>query len=113
MKLYQILSKNARENLVRRCAVIFFYNGPREVKEMNLLKNISRELNQVSELSLPELIDALEHSDDCSVSRITALTLAKRAAEGGMDAIKLIRELSRGEEEPQSLPAVEIRIIEP
>lgn len=80
---------------------------------MNLLKSISIELSKVSELSLPELIDAIEQSEDCSVSRMTALTLAKRAAEGGMDAIKLIRELTRGEEEQGSLPAVEIRVIEP
>ena len=80
---------------------------------MNLLKSISAELSKVSDLSLPELTDALENDLDCSVSRMTALSLAKRAAEGGMDAVKLIRELTRGEEEQEGLPAVEIRVIEP
>lgn len=80
---------------------------------MNLLKSISAELSKVSDLTLPELEDALENNLDCSVSRMTALSLAKRAAEGGMDAVKLIRELTRGEEEQGAPPAVEIRVIEP
>lgn len=80
---------------------------------MNLLKSISKELNKVSRMKLPELNAALESETDCSIGRMTALSLAKRAAEGGMDAIKLIRELTKGEEEQGALPAVEIRVIEP
>ena len=80
---------------------------------MNLLKSIGKELNKVSRMNLAELQAAMENEPDCSIGRMTALSLAKRAAEGGMDAIKLIRKLSRGEEEQKSMPAVEIRVIEP
>lgn len=80
---------------------------------MNLLKSISKELNKVSRMKLPELILAMESETDCSIGRMTALSLAKRAAEGGMDAIKLIRELTKGEEEQKAMPAVEIRVIDP
>ena len=70
-------------------------------------------------MTLPELEEALQNAENHTVSQLTALSLAKKAAEGGMDAIKMIRELSRfapekkEEREEPEVPLVELRVVGP
>ncbi|MBQ6823614.1 MAG: hypothetical protein IJP27_03085 [Clostridia bacterium] len=80
---------------------------------LNFTQRLTREITQASRMTLPELDRALAAGEDQTVARLTALSLAKKAAEGGMDAIKLIRELTKGEPEKESgrLPTVEFRVI--
>ena len=79
---------------------------------LNFTERLAREVSRAARMSLPELELALEAEAESNVCRRTALSLAKRAAEGGLDAVKMIRELSRSEPEgEQGAPVVEIRVI--
>ena len=78
---------------------------------MNFTERLSREVARAAAMTLPELEEALAQSEGRTVGELTALSLAKKAAEGGMDALKLIRELSKGEQPSGELPQVEIRVV--
>lgn len=82
---------------------------------LSFTERLSREVARAARMTLPELEQALAAEEGQGVCRLTALSLAKKAAEGGMDAIKMIRELSKWQEakEPQKqeLPVVEIRVV--
>ncbi len=79
---------------------------------MNFSAKLIAEIGRASALTLPQLEAALLDSEERTVSELTALTLAKKAAEGGMDAVKLIRELLKNEV-PSEQGGVEIRVIPP
>ena len=78
---------------------------------MNLLGLLSRDIGRAGAMTLPELEAALAEGESKTISELTALSLAKKAAEGGMDAIKLIRELSKGEPTREDTPSIEIRVV--
>ncbi len=78
---------------------------------MNFTECLSREVARAAAMTLPELEEALAQSEGRTVGELTALSLTKKAAEGGMDALKLIRELSKGEQPSGELPRVEIRVV--
>lgn len=78
---------------------------------MNFTEHLAREIARAAEMTLPELEEALAAGEGRTVGELTALSLAKKAAEGGMDAVKLIRELSKGEQPKDQLPRVEIRVV--
>ena len=78
---------------------------------MNLTECIAKEVSRAASMTLPELEEALESGQQRTVGELTALSLAKKAAEGGMDAVKMIRELAKGEQAPSDLPQVEIRVV--
>lgn len=82
---------------------------------MNFTERLSRDVARAARMTLPELEEALEKKENQTVSRLTALSLAKKAAEGGMDAVKMIRELTRLEPERKAAvqtPMVELRVVE-
>ncbi len=76
---------------------------------MNLMEQLARELAVAGTMTMTELEQALEEENQSACTR-TARALARKAAEGGMDAIKLIRELTKTEG-PEEEAAVEIRVI--
>ncbi len=79
---------------------------------MNLLEMLAEDFARAAAMTMPQLEAALEERESKTVSELTALSLAKRAAEGGMDAIKLMKELSRSDpEEVDSGHRFEIRIV--
>lgn len=78
---------------------------------MNFKDRLAFEIARAAELTLPELEEALASEEPRTVGELTALSLAKKAAEGAMDAVKMIRELSKGESAPSELPQVEIRVV--
>ena len=78
---------------------------------MNFTESLAKEVSRAASMTLPELEDALAAGQKRTIGELTALSLAKKAAEGGMDAVKLIRELSKGEQTSEELPRVEIRIV--
>lgn len=78
---------------------------------MNFTECIAKEVSRAASMTLPELQDALESGQNRTVGELTALSLAKKAAEGGMDAVKMIRELAKGEQATSDLPQVEIRVV--
>lgn len=82
---------------------------------MNFTERLARDVARAARMTLPELEEALEMRENQTVSRLTALSLAKKAAEGGMDAVKMIRELTRLEPEKKAAaqtPMVELRVVE-
>ncbi len=78
---------------------------------MNFTECIAKEVSRAASMTLPELEEALESGQQRTIGELTALSLAKKAAEGGMDAVKMIRELAKGEQASGELPQVEIRIV--
>ena len=78
---------------------------------MNLLEILAKDFARAASMTMPQLEEALEARENKTVSELTALCLAKKAAEGGMDAIKLMKELSRSEPEEEGNRRFEIRII--
>ena len=78
---------------------------------MNFTERLAQEISRAASMTLPELEQALEAGQERTIGELTALSLAKKAAEGGMDAVKLIRELSKGEQPQGELPGVEIRVL--
>lgn len=78
---------------------------------MNFTERLAQEIARAATMTLPELEQALESGQERTIGELTALSLAKKAAEGGMDAVKLIRELSKGEQPQSELPGVEIRVV--
>jgi hypothetical protein len=78
---------------------------------MNFTEHLAQQVVIASRMTLPELEQALAQEEGRTVGELTALSLAKKAAEGGMDAVKLIRELSKGERIGEELPQVEIRVV--
>lgn len=79
---------------------------------MNFTEYLAREVTRAAQMTLPELEEALAAGEGRTVGELTALSLAKKAAEGGMDAVKLIRELSKVEQPQEQLPRVEIRVVD-
>lgn len=82
---------------------------------MNFTERLAKDVARAARMTLPELEEALEQKENQTVSRLTALSLAKKAAEGGMDAVKMIRELTRLEPEKKLAvqpPTVELRVVE-
>ena len=80
---------------------------------MNFTEHLAREVARAAQMTLPELEEAWAAGEGRTVGELTALSLARKAAEGGMDAVKLIRELSKGEQPKEQLPRVEIRVVGP
>ncbi|MBQ7090252.1 MAG: hypothetical protein IJN82_03965 [Clostridia bacterium] len=80
---------------------------------MNFTDQLTKAVGRAARMTLPELEASLESSEKCTIAELTALSLARRAAEGGMDAIKLIRELAKGTEDTDSVPRVEVSVIPP
>ena len=88
---------------------------------LSFTERLSRDVARAARMTLPELEQALQTGENCTVSRLTALSLAKKAAEGGMDAIKMIRELTKWHTATEGPKAetgdrqalVEIRVVEP
>ncbi len=83
---------------------------------MNFTERLAKDVARAARMTLPELEEALENAENRTVSQLTALSLAKKAAEGGMDAVKMIRELTRLEPEKKSEdapPLVELRVLAP
>ena len=80
---------------------------------LTFTERLGREIKKAALMTLPELEAALAEEEGRTVAQLTALSLAKKAAEGGMDAVKMIRELTKGEpgREGQEPPAVEIRVV--
>lgn len=78
---------------------------------MNFTESLAKEVSRAASMTLPELEEALAAGQQRTIGELTALSLAKKAAEGGMDAVKLIRELSKGEQAAEELPRVEIRVV--
>lgn len=78
---------------------------------MNFTERLAQEIARAASMTLPELEQALEAGQERTIGELTALSLAKKAAEGGMDAVKLIRELSKGEPQQSDFPGVEIRVL--
>ncbi len=74
---------------------------------MNFTERLAKDIARASKMTLPELEEALANSENRTVSQLTALSLARKAAEGGMDAIKMIRELARWEPEKKGAPKEE------
>lgn len=82
---------------------------------INFTERLAKDVARAARMTLPELEEALEQKENQTVSRLTALSLAKKAAEGGMDAVKMIRELTRLEPEKKLAaqpPTVELRVVE-
>jgi len=79
---------------------------------MNLTDQLSKGIADATQMTFAQVEQALADRDGRTVGELTALALAKKAAEGGMDAIKLMRELSKFEG-PADLPRVEIRVVGP
>lgn len=79
---------------------------------MNLTDQLSQDLAQASSMTFAEVEAALEDRTTRTIGELTALSLAKKAAEGGMDAVKLMRDLAKTEA-ITDLPRVEIRVIGP
>lgn len=87
---------------------------------MNFTERLARDVAKAAKMKLPELEEALGNAENRTISQLTALSLAKKAAEGGMDAIKMIRELAKWgpekkEQEPEEggIPLVELRVVLP
>ena len=80
---------------------------------MNFTDQLTKAVGRAAQMTLPELEQAIESSEKRTIAELTALSLARRAAEGGMDAIKLIRELAKGTENSDSVPRVEVSVIPP
>lgn len=78
---------------------------------MNFTECIAKEVSRAASMTLPELEEALESGQRRTIGELTALSLAKKAAEGGMDAMKMIRELAKGEPMAEEFPKVEIRVV--
>lgn len=81
---------------------------------MTFTEKLAKEVTKAARMTLPELEAAMAEGEHRTVAQLTALSLAKKAAEGGMDAVKMIRELTRldpAKEDP-TVSAVEIRIVE-
>ncbi len=79
---------------------------------MNLTEQLSKGIAEATQMTFAQVEEALANRDGRTVGELTALALAKKAAEGGMDAVKLMRELSKYEEAAE-LPRIEIRVVEP
>ncbi len=86
---------------------------------LNFTDRLARDVARAARMTLPELEEALQNAETRTVSQLTALSLAKKAAEGGMDAIKMIRELAKvlpekkEEREEIEVPLVELRVVAP
>lgn len=79
---------------------------------MNFTDRLAKGVTKASKMTFAQLEEALADSQSRTIGELTALSLAKKAAEGGMDAVKLIRDLYKNEPEAE-VPAVEIRVIGP
>lgn len=79
---------------------------------MNLNEQLTKNIMDATAMTLSQVEEALANGAERTVGELTALSLAKKAAEGGMDAIKLMRDLSKGETVSE-LPLVELRVIGP
>lgn len=79
---------------------------------LSFTERLARDVAKAARMTLPQLEEALAESEGRTVSQLTALSLAKKAAEGGMDAIKMLRELTKweGARAGEEVPAVEIRV---
>ncbi len=73
---------------------------------------LAEDFARAAAMTMPQLEEALEARESKTVSELTALSLAKRAAEGGMDAIKLMKELSRNDPLEENDRRFEIRIVD-
>lgn len=89
---------------------------------LSFTERLARDVAKAARMTLPQLEEALAEGEDRTVSQLTALSLAKKAAEGGMDAVKMLRELTKWEggkgkesaaKEELQAPAVEIRVVMP
>ncbi len=87
---------------------------------LSFTERLSRDVARAARMTLPQLEQALAESDDRTVSQLTALSLAKKAAEGATDALKMIRELTKWEatkgeptKEAAGKTAVEFRVVLP
>ncbi|MBQ3084456.1 MAG: hypothetical protein IJC46_03275 [Clostridia bacterium] len=80
---------------------------------MNFTEELTKAIGLAARMTRPELEEAAENSEHRTIAELTALSLARRAAEGGMDAIKLIRELAKGTEQTEAVPRVEVSVIPP
>lgn len=78
---------------------------------MNFTECIAKEVSRAASMTLPELEEALAEGQHRTIGELTALSLAKKAAEGAMEAMKMIRELAKGEQATSDLPQIEIRIV--
>ncbi len=79
---------------------------------MNLNEQLTQSIADAAAMTLSQVEEALENGRERTVGELTALSLAKKAAEGGMDAIKLMRDLCKTETVSE-LPVVELRVISP
>ena len=79
---------------------------------MNLNERLTKSICDASAMTLSQVEEALANGAERTVGELTALSLVKKAAEGGMDAIKLMRDLCRNETVSE-LPVVERRVISP
>ncbi len=79
---------------------------------MNFTDRLASGIAEASEMTLEQVEASLADGAGRTLRELTALSLAKKAAEGGMDAIKLIRDLYKNEPAAE-MPAVEIRVIGP
>ncbi|MBQ8600105.1 MAG: hypothetical protein IJ407_01815 [Clostridia bacterium] len=79
---------------------------------MNLNEQLIQGIAAASEMTLVQVEEALADGANRTLGELTALSLMKKAAEGGMDAVKLMRELSKNEHCAE-FPRVEIRVIGP
>ena len=79
---------------------------------MNLNEQLARNIADASAMTLSQVEEALADGANRTVGELTALSLVKKAAEGGMDAVKLMRDLTKTEW-AADLPRVELRVIGP
>ena len=79
---------------------------------MSLTEQLASGIAAASQMTLTQVEAALADGANRTVGELTALALVKKAAEGGMDAVKLMRDLSKTESSAE-LPRVEIRVIGP
>lgn len=84
---------------------------------MNFSERLARDIARAARMTMAELDDAIASGENRTVSQLTAFSLARKAAEGGTDALKMIRELVKWEpdktERAKKAPTVELRVTEP
>ena len=79
---------------------------------MDLTEQLAAGVSAASKMTLAQVEEALAEGTNCTMGELIALALVKKAAEGGMDAVKFMRDLSKTEVSAE-LPRVEIRVIGP
>ena len=79
---------------------------------MNFPEIFIKEFTRAAKMRLSALEEALADTEHKKVGELIALSVARKAADGNMDAIKFLRDLSKTDSvREEAAPSVAIRVV--